>query len=78
MTMFKSARAALMMTLPAAALLVAPAASAQSLADTLVTAFRNSPELLSARADVRIQAELAAQARAGNRPTITGSAGIDL
>ncbi|MEO1773782.1 MAG: TolC family outer membrane protein [Pseudomonadota bacterium] len=67
-----------MMTLPAAALLVAPAASAQSLADTLVTAFRNSPELLSARADVRIQAELAAQARAGNRPTITGSAGIDL
>lgn len=40
---------------------------AQSLADAMVTAYKNSPELAAARADVKIQSELAVQARAGGR-----------
>ncbi len=55
-----------------ATLACAPDASAQSLADTLATAYRNSPELAAARADVKIQAERAVQARAGGRLNVRG------
>ncbi|MEM6423053.1 MAG: TolC family protein, partial [Pseudomonadota bacterium] len=62
----------------AAAILLASGASAQSIADSMVTAFRSSPDLRAARANVELQSELAAIERAGNRPTITGTAGIDV
>ncbi|MGF1552042.1 MAG: TolC family outer membrane protein [Paracoccaceae bacterium] len=56
---------------------VAPAA-AQSLADTLVTAYRNSPDLAGARSSVVIADELAEQARAQRRPDINGSAELSV
>ncbi|MEM9763238.1 MAG: TolC family outer membrane protein [Pseudomonadota bacterium] len=62
-----------------AAFLILPAgAGAQSLSDTLVTAYRNSPDLASARAGVKVQAENAVQARAQGRPFISGTATLDL
>ncbi|MEL6769181.1 MAG: TolC family outer membrane protein [Pseudomonadota bacterium] len=62
-----------------AAFLIVPAgAGAQSLSDTLVTAYRNSPDLASARAAVKVQAENAVQARAQGRPFISGTATLDL
>ncbi|MEM9783175.1 MAG: TolC family outer membrane protein [Pseudomonadota bacterium] len=52
-------------------------ATAQTLADTLVTAYRNSPDISAARSAIRASGEQAAQARAGNRPTITGTAQLN-
>ncbi|MEM6972429.1 MAG: TolC family outer membrane protein [Pseudomonadota bacterium] len=63
-----------------AALLAATAvpglADAQSLADSLVTAYRNSPDIASARATVRAAGEQARQSRANNLPTVTGTASL--
>ncbi|MEM7529963.1 MAG: TolC family outer membrane protein [Pseudomonadota bacterium] len=68
------------LTLPtgAAILAVPTGAEAQSLADTLVTAYRNSPDLASARASVKIQSENAVQARSQGRPTISGTASLEV
>jgi outer membrane protein TolC len=49
------------------AVIPAAPAMAQSLPDTLVTAYLNSPELAAARADVKVLSERAVQARAGYR-----------
>lgn len=58
-----------------AGLTTAPgAALAESLADALATAITNSPDLNTQRAAVRGLDESVAQARAGYRPTVTGSA----
>ena len=46
--------------------------AAQSLPDALVTAYLNSPDLTAARADVKVFAERAVQARAGGRVRIQG------
>ncbi len=40
---------------------------AQSLADAMVAAFQNNPELAAARSDVKVRSEQAVQARAGGR-----------
>ena len=53
-------------------------ASGQSLADALVGAYLNSPELAEARAKVKVFAERAVQARAGGLPTIEGQADLSL
>ena len=55
----------------------AGAAWAESLADALVTAYRNSPELAAARADVKVVAERAVQARAAGRLSLDAEAGIE-
>ncbi|MEO0760629.1 MAG: TolC family outer membrane protein, partial [Pseudomonadota bacterium] len=71
-------RAALAATLALAPAVFAPAGvSAQSLADTFVTAYRNSPDIAAARADLRIQGEQAVQAQAGLRPTVTGTVSLE-
>ncbi|HUF87970.1 MAG TPA: TolC family outer membrane protein [Thermohalobaculum sp.] len=61
----------------AAALVLALAcpagAAAGSLADALVAAYRNSPELAAARADVKILSERAVQARAQGRLRVEGN-----
>ena len=49
-------------------------AQAQSLPDALVAAYLNSPDLASSRADVKILAERAVQARAGGRLRVEGEA----
>ncbi|MGF1502874.1 MAG: TolC family outer membrane protein [Paracoccaceae bacterium] len=54
------------------------AARAESLADVLVEAYLNSPDLDAQRAQVKVQSEFAAQARSGNRPTVTGAIGLDV
>ena len=51
---------------------LATTALAQSLPDTLVTAYLNSPELAAARADVNVLSERAVQARAGGRLRVEG------
>jgi outer membrane protein len=51
-------------------------ATAQSLADTLVAAYLNSPELAAQRANVRVFSERAVQARAGGRPRVEGTFGV--
>lgn len=68
---------ALAAVLAAALTLVAAPAAAESLADTLVAAYKNSPELAAARADVKVQSERAVQARAGGRLRVQGDAGIE-
>ncbi|MEO0818936.1 MAG: TolC family outer membrane protein [Pseudomonadota bacterium] len=78
MTAIRSRSAALAF---AATLMVAQApldAAAQSLADSLVTAYRNSPDLASADASLKIASENAVQARSGNRPTVSAALGLDL
>lgn len=57
-----------------AALAVPPAqAGAETLADAMAAAVRTSPELVQARADVKVQAERAVQARSGGRLQVDGS-----
>jgi len=51
---------------------------AESLADVMVEAWRNSPELAQQNAQVKVASERAAQARAGGRPTVTGQFGVDV
>lgn len=48
-------------------------ASAETLADALVMAYKNSPELASGEANVRVLSEQAVQARAGGRPQVQGT-----
>jgi len=48
------------------------AASAQSLADTMVAAYLNSPDLAAGRADVKVSGERAVQARSGGRVHVDG------
>lgn len=47
--------------------------SPTSMADALVEAYLSSPELAAQRANVKAAGEVAAQVRAGRRPTVTGS-----
>jgi outer membrane protein len=54
--------------------LTAPAARGQTLADALVQAYQTSPALDVARAELRRQDELVAQARAGRRPQVGATA----
>jgi len=58
------------------ALLVSPAASAQSLNEALAKAYQENPDLLAARATLRAVDEQAPQARAGFRPTVSASASL--
>ncbi len=64
--------AALVVALPAMA-----AKGAESLADVMVEAFLNSPDLQAQRSDVKIASELAVQARAAGRIQVTGEIGLD-
>jgi len=59
------------------AALFASAASAQSLADAMVTAYRNSPELAGGRADVKVLGERAVQARAVGRVRVEGQMSVE-
>jgi len=52
--------------------------SAQSLADAMATAYRNSPEIAAARSDVKVSAERAVQARSGGLPQVEGRGRFDL
>ncbi len=54
-----------------------PAMAQESLADVIVEAYRNSPDVAAQRADIRIAAESAVQARAGGRLNVTGTIGLD-
>ena len=56
---------------------LATPALAQSLPDTMVAAYLNSPELAAARADVKVFGERAVQARAGGRVRIEGQTRLD-
>lgn len=58
----------------AIALSVLESASAQSLIETIDTAIANNPEIAASRADLAATGETVVQARAQNRPQITGSA----
>jgi len=51
-------------------------AQAQSLADAMVTAYRNSPDLGGARSDIKVFSERAVQQRAGGRLRVEGQAGL--
>ncbi|HSF95891.1 MAG TPA: TolC family outer membrane protein [Thermohalobaculum sp.] len=55
----------------------AGAGHAQSLPDTMVSAYLNSPEIDAARADIKVRAERAVQARAGGRLNVEARAGIE-
>ena len=46
---------------------------AESLADAMVMAYRNSPELATQRANVKVRGEQAVQAKAGGRLQVSGS-----
>ena len=56
--------------------LVSSSAIADTLADAMVKAYRSSPELSAGQANVRVLAEQAAQARAGGRVQVQGTANI--
>lgn len=62
--------------LTAVLLVFAPAASAQSLQETLVRAYSNSPTLEAARAQTRAIDESIPQALAGYRPTVRATGSI--
>ncbi|MEM1385617.1 MAG: TolC family outer membrane protein [Pseudomonadota bacterium] len=49
-------------------------ARGETLADAMVTAYLNSPEVASQRATIKTFSELAVQERSGNRPTVSGTA----
>lgn len=53
-------------------------AAAESLSDVMVEAWRNSPDLRSQNAQVKIAGEQAVQARAGGRPQVSGQTSFDL
>lgn len=57
----------------AASLLAQDAARAETLADALVMAYKNSPELAAGQANVRVLGEQAVQARAGGRVQVQGT-----
>ncbi len=67
----RSIRLAVLSVALGAVISVAPAL-AQSLPDAMVTAYLNSPELASARADVYVLSERAVQARSGGRLRVEG------
>lgn len=46
---------------------------AETLADAMVMAYRSSPELVTARANVKVRGEQAVQAKAGGRLQVTGT-----
>lgn len=52
------------------------AVKAESLADAMVMAYRNSPELTASRANVKVRGEQAVQAKAGGRLQVSGSINI--
>lgn len=58
--------------------LVSGPAAAQSLADAMVSAYLNSPEISGARTDVKVLAERAVQARADGLPQVDAQADADL
>ena len=53
-------------------------AAAESLADVMVEAWQNSPDLASQRAQVKVASEGAVQARAGGRPQVSGNIGLEV
>lgn len=59
-----------------AALFGAAPADAENLAGAIAKAYETNPSLISARAALRAQDESVPQARAGMRPTVTGSASV--
>lgn len=69
-----SVRAWLAGTVVVCGVWVAPTAWAESLADTLVNAYRTSPDLVSQRSNVKILSEQAVQARAQGLVQVEGQA----
>ncbi|MEM7686728.1 MAG: TolC family protein, partial [Pseudomonadota bacterium] len=49
---------------------------AETLADAMVMAYRSSPELVTARANVKVLSEQAVQARAGGRLQVSGTLNV--
>jgi len=68
---------ALALALAVAAAPAGPAA-AESLADVMVEALLNSPEVRAQRAQIAVAAEAAVQARAQGRINVTGDIGLDI
>lgn len=64
--------------LPVLFSLGATPAAAQSLADAMVAAYLNSPEISAARSDVKVFAERAVQARADGLPQVDAQGNVDL
>lgn len=65
-------------TLALVAVLAAGAPRAETLADVLVEAWRNSPDLRQQAAQVKIAGERAVQARAGGRLNVSGQARLEI
>ncbi|MEM9061013.1 MAG: TolC family outer membrane protein [Pseudomonadota bacterium] len=55
---------------------IAGSARAETLADAMVMAYRSSPELVTARANVKVLGEQAVQARAAGRVQVTGEVNV--
>jgi len=70
--MIRVCRAAIVAMIPVL-LLTGVDVHAQSLGQTLIRTYQQSPELEAARATLRAQDETVAQARAGKRPTVSAS-----
>ena len=61
----------------AAALIAGGAADAQTLRDALSETYRTNPTIMAQRAQLRSLDEAVAVARAGNRPQVSGTAGVN-
>ncbi|MEM9148515.1 MAG: TolC family outer membrane protein [Pseudomonadota bacterium] len=57
--------------------LAKPAWGAESLADVMVEAYLNSPDITAQRANIKSASELAVQARAAGRLNVTGTFGLE-
>ncbi|GMG83609.1 TolC family outer membrane protein [Paralimibaculum aggregatum] len=57
---------------------MSPVRAGESLADVMVEAYLNSPEMASQRANIRIAAENAVQAAAQGRVSVTGQIGVEI
>lgn len=73
-------RAAVAVSALALAVAAYPAGDAragENLADVMVEAYLNSPDITAQRADIKIASENAVQARAGGRLNVTGTIGLE-
>ena len=70
-------RGGLLAAAGAAALIAGSAAGAQTLRDALSETYRTNPTIMSQRAQVRALDEAVGVARAGNRPQVSGTVGVN-
>jgi outer membrane protein len=70
-------RGGLLAAAGAAALIAGGAADAQTLRDALAETYRTNPTIMGQRAQLRSLDEAVAVARAGNRPQVSGTAGLN-